>query len=81
MVFLFTLNESDELYDTCFLESSESAVLFDCAKSASRESDYNSFFEFRNIYALFLEVDITTNVAARIVLCSTSGVGVPTSHN
>ncbi len=69
------------LYETGFLEGRERAVLLDSAECASRDGDYDSLLELRDINALLLEVHMATDLATRVELGSTSSVGVATANN
>lgn len=69
------------LNNSCFLQSSEGAMLLDGLQSSCRNSEIESFLQFRNIYPLLLEIGILSDHPSRIKLSSTSPVGITTSYH
>lgn len=63
------------------LECLVGAVLLDGAETASRDVDADAFLEFWDIDALFLEIWVTTNLAARVELRCTGAVRISSSDD
>jgi Zn-dependent protease len=68
------------LYNSGFLKHAVSAALVDGLDSSGGEDKSDSLLEFRDIYALLLEVWVGSGLAARVKLGSTSPVGISSNH-
>jgi len=69
------------LYKAGSLESLESAVLLDGAESAGRDREDDRLLELRHVDALFLQVRIPADVAARVELSGTGAVRVASTDD
>lgn len=73
---IFTKSQGELLDQPCLSKSLVGAVLLDGAEAARRDVDADAFLEFRDIDTLFLEIRVTTNLAARVELRCTGAVGI-----
>ena len=69
------------LYNPCFLESLECAVLLNSAEGAGRDGENDSFLELGNVDTLLLEIGVTTNLTTGIELCCTGTVRISSSDD
>ncbi len=64
------------LDEACLLESCVCTILVDGLDSASRNGKNHCLLQFRNINALLLEVELTSNFTSRVILGCTSAVRI-----
>ncbi len=63
------------------VEGGVCTVLLDGLDSAGGEREHEGFLQFRDIYALFLEIDVFADLAGRVKLRGAGSVRVAASHD
>ncbi len=78
---IFTKSQGELFDQPCLFESLVCAILLNGAETASRNVDADAFLEFWDIDTLFLEIWVTTNLAAGVELRCTGAVRISSSDD